>query len=101
MATSGNYRKFYVENGIRFSHTINPKTGYPVNHSLLSASVLAKTTGEADAYATSLMVMGLEKSIDFLKKHPELDAYLIYSEKDGKFKTYQTKGMEKIVKPAK
>ena len=101
MATSGNYRKFYIENGIRYSHTINPKTGFPVNHSLLSATILAKTTGEADAYATAMMVMGLDAAKVFLAKHPELDAYLIYGDKSGNFATYETPGMKGIVKAMK
>jgi thiamine biosynthesis lipoprotein len=58
VATSGSYRKYYEKNGIRYSHTIDPKTGYPVKHSLLSVSVVAGNTALADAYATSFMVMG-------------------------------------------
>ena len=61
MATSGNYRNFYYKGGRKFAHTIDPKTGYPVQHSLLSATVLAKTCAVADAYATSFMVMGIER----------------------------------------
>lgn len=90
IATSGNYRKFYVENGIRYSHTIDPKTGYPARHSLLSATVMTDSAAIADGYATALMVMGLEKSVDFLKKNPQLDAYLIYSLDDGSYKTWGT-----------
>lgn len=98
MATSGNYRKFYVENGIRYSHTINPKTGYPVKDSLLSATILASTTGEADAYATVMMVLGLEGAKDFLAKHPELEAYLIYSDCKGNYQIFETKGIKSFVK---
>lgn len=98
MATSGNYRKFYVENGIRFSHTIDPRTGYPAKNSVLSATVFALNAGTADAYATALMVMGLDASIEFLKQHPELDAYLIYSDAKGNYKSFQTPGMKKYLK---
>lgn len=77
LATSGNYRKFYVENGVKYSHTLNPKTGYPVKHNLLSASVISSSCMEADAYATAFMVLGLEKSMQLLKLHPELEAYFI------------------------
>lgn len=77
LATSGNYRKFYVENGIKYSHTLDPKTGYPVKHNLLSASVLSSSCMEADAYATAFMVLGLEKSMELLQLHPELEAYFI------------------------
>ena len=82
MATSGNYRNFYYKNGKRFAHTIDPKTGFPVQHSLLSATVLADECAVADAYATSFMVMGLERAKKLLERHPELMVYLIYD--DGK-----------------
>jgi len=78
VVTSGNYRKFYVKDGVKYSHTIDPTTGRPVTHSLLSATVVATTGTEADAYATIFMVMGVEKSKEFLAAHPELDALLIY-----------------------
>ncbi len=96
MATSGNYRKFYVDKktGKKYVHTLNPKTGYPVISHLLSASVLAKNTTLADGYATALMVLGLEKSKEFLKKHPELDAVLIYSDEKGNLKVFKTKGVK-------
>ena len=84
MATSGNYRNFYYKNGKRFAHTIDPKTGSPVQHSLLSATVLADECAVADAYATSFMVMGLERAKKLLERHPELMVYLIYDDgKDG------------------
>ena len=84
MATSGNYRNFYYKGGRKFAHTIDPKTGYPVQHSLLSATVLAKDCATADAYATSFMVLGIEKAQQVLKRHPELMAYFIYEDKAGK-----------------
>ena len=96
LATSGNYRKFYVENGQKFSHTINPLTGYPVRHSLLSASVMYPSCALADAYATSFMVMGLKESKAFLKYHPEIQAFLIFSDEQGNLKTWFTKGFEDI-----
>lgn len=79
MATSGNYRNFYTtEDGRRVAHTIDPATGYPVQHSILSATVLAPTCAQADAFATSFMVMGLDSARAILARHPELSAYLIY-----------------------
>lgn len=84
MATSGNYRNFYYKGGKKYAHTIDPKTGYPVQHSLLSATVIARDCATADAYATSFMVMGLEKAKKFLEQHPELMAYFIYSDEKGK-----------------
>lgn len=79
LATSGNYRNFYVtEDGRRVAHTIDPSTGYPVQHSLLSATVLAPTCAEADAFATSFMVMGVERAKAVLRRHPELQVFFIY-----------------------
>ena len=84
MATSGNYRNFYYKNGKRYAHTIDPKTGYPIQHNILSATVLAPSCAMADAYATSFMVLGLKESQKILEAHPELMAYFIYAdEKDG------------------
>lgn len=84
MATSGNYRNFYYKNGKKYAHTIDPKTGYPVQHNILSATVLAKDCATADAYATSFMVLGLDGAKKILEKHQNLLAYLIYSDHQGK-----------------
>lgn len=89
LATSGNYRNFYIENGKKYAHTIDPRTGMPVLHNLLSATVIADDCMSADAYATAFMVMGLESSKSFLESHPGLGAFLIYDE-NGVFKTYAT-----------
>ncbi len=83
MATSGNYRNFYYKNGKKYAHTIDPKTGRPVQHNILSATVLADNCASADAYATAFMVMGLDKAKAVLDKHPELMAYFIYSDDNG------------------
>ena len=83
MATSGNYRNFYYENGKKYAHTVDPKTGYPVQHTILSATVLAKSCAVADAYATSFMVMGLERAKKILDRHPDMMAYLIFSDEEG------------------
>ena len=92
LATSGNYRKFIEEDGRKYSHTIDPATGYPVKHSLLSATVVASDAMTADAYATWFMVEGLEKAKEILAATPGIDAYLVY-DKDGKFEAYYTKGI--------
>ena len=97
LATSGNYRKFYEKDGVKYSHTIDPKTGYPVNHSLLSATVIANDCMTADAFATAFMVLGLDKSIELIDQHPELEAYFIYSDKEGVFKVKSTSGIEDII----
>ncbi len=97
VATSGSYRKFFVKDGIRYSHTINPLTGYPVEHSLLSVSVTGNACATADAYATAFMVMGVEKSMKFLEKNKELDAFFIYSDENGEYQSITTKGFEAMI----
>ena len=88
MATSGNYRNFYVQGGRKFAHTIDPHTGYPVQHSLLSSTVLAHDCATADAYATAFMVLGVDKAKEVLARHPELMAYFIYAGPDGKMNVW-------------
>ncbi len=97
VATSGSYRKYYEKNGVRYSHTIDPKTGYPVKHSLLSVSVLNNNTALADAYATAFMVMGFEKARNFVEHDSTLEAFFIYSDSTGRNKTYGTKGFNKLI----
>lgn len=97
MATSGNYRNFYYKNGKKYAHTIDPHTGYPVQHNILSATVIADNCATADAYATAFMVMGLEKAQKLLERHPELMVYFIYSDKDGKNKTWCSEKLKKKV----
>lgn len=97
MATSGNYRNFYYKNGKKYAHTIDPKTGYPVQHNILSATVLAKNCATADAYATSFMVMGLDGAKKVLEKHPELDAYLIYSDEKGNNRIWYSPELKKKI----
>lgn len=92
IVTSGNYRKYREVNGKRLSHEIDPKTGYPVSHSLLSVSVIAPTAMEADAYATAFLVMGLEKSMQYLKEHNNLQAFFIYEDEQGNMTTTATEG---------
>ena len=94
MATSGNYRNFYYKNGKKYAHTINPKTGYPVQHNILSATVLAPNCATADAYATSFMVLGMEKAKQILEKHPELMAYFIYSDPKGRNAVWYSPSMK-------
>jgi thiamine biosynthesis lipoprotein len=94
LATSGNYHKFYYHNGKKYAHEINPATGYPVEHNLLSVTVIAPNATDADAYATACMIFGLEKSKQFIEKLPDTEAYFIYLDK-GKFETAWTKGFGK------
>ncbi|MCX6237479.1 MAG: FAD:protein FMN transferase [Bacteroidia bacterium] len=94
VTTSGNYRKFFEENGRKYSHIIDPHTGYPYKNSLLSVTVIAKDGLTADGYDTPLMVLGLEGARALLKQHPELDAYMIYSDENGRFQVEYTKGIQ-------
>lgn len=98
MATSGNYRKFYEEDGVRYSHTIDPETGFPVTHSLLSVSVIADDAGTADAWATAFLVMGLEKGKKFLEERDDLEAFFIYSGEEGFLMTWATEGMKELLR---
>ncbi len=95
MATSGNYRNFYYKNGKKYAHTIDPKTGYPVQHNILSATVFADDCATADAYATSFMVLGLDGARKILEKHPELCAYLIYSDQKGRNQIWYSPSLQK------
>jgi thiamine biosynthesis lipoprotein len=90
VATSGNYRKFTVENGVKIAHHIDPKTGNPTSNQLLSASIFTDKCISSDALATAILVMGLEKAKEFLSAHTEIQAYLIYSDEDGKYQVYIT-----------
>ncbi|MEM8895127.1 MAG: FAD:protein FMN transferase [Bacteroidota bacterium] len=93
LATSGNYRNFYIKDGQKVSHTISPYTGFPVEHSLLSASVFAKDCMSADAYATGFMVMGYEQSLKIIEQSDDVQAFLIYSDAQGEIQTYATPGI--------
>lgn len=97
IATSGNYRKFTIENGIKYAHHLDPKTGYSAKNNLLSVSLFSKKCIDADANATGILVMGLEKAKQFLEQHPELQAYLIYSDEFGNFQFYETPEIKSIV----
>lgn len=100
LATSGNYRNYYYKNGRKYTHTVNPRTGLPFQHTLLSASVMAPDCATADAYATAFMVMGMEQAKAVLKKHPELQAYFIYSTDNGQTATWHTPGFQQFIEPA-
>lgn len=97
IATSGNYRQFYIRNNVMYSHTINPKTGYPVKHSILSASVIAPNCMTADAYATAFMVLGVEKAMEIANANSELETYLIFQNTDKSISIQMTKGFEKYI----
>ena len=91
IVTSGNYRKFYLKDGRKYAHTIDPRTGYPVEHNLLSATIVAPDATMADAYATFCMVIGLDQSKEFISGREDLEGYLIYDE-NGEMKTWSSGG---------
>lgn len=98
LVTSGNYRKYYIENGEKYSHTLNPKTGYPVKHNLLSVTVIADNATIADAYATYFMVIGLEEAKEVIKNMPGIDALFVYGDNEQMY-VYSTPGVKTIQEP--
>ena len=96
LATSGNYRNFFIDNGEKYVHSIDPETGYPVKHKLLSVTVVTEDCMFADAYATAFMVMGIKKTKRYLQAHPELDAYLIYTNRKGEWETWATPAFSQL-----
>lgn len=99
MATSGGYRNFFDADGKRYSHTIDPKTGRPVEHSLASVTVVAKTCAEADAIATAVMAMGPTKGLAWLESLPEIEGLLLIADGPGEFKEAVTSGMQRLLQP--
>ena len=97
LATSGNYRAFYVENGVKYAHTIDPKTGFPARNTLLSATVVCDDCISADAYATTFMVLGVDKSKELLLKLKGMEVYFVYSDDKGGYQIYFTDGMKKMI----
>ena len=101
LTTAGNYRKFFVENGVKYGHTIDPKTGYPAKNTLLSATVVADDAVTADAWDTAFMVLGLEKSKELLKKLPGIEVYFIYSNEKGEYEIFCSEGLKKMISEQK
>lgn len=99
LATSGNYRRYWVddETGLKYSHTINPHTGTPARNRLLSVSILAPTSMDADAYATVCMVKGVDGCMDFLDSKSELEGYLVYTNDEGDWEVLVTEGFENAI----
>ncbi len=95
IATSGTYRRFFVEDGRKYSHTIDPHTGFPVDHNLLSVTVVASTAMETDAWATAFMVMGTDKSLEFTTEIEDLEGYFIYEGDSGELEVTYSEGFER------
>jgi thiamine biosynthesis lipoprotein len=100
LVTSGNYRKFYIRDGKKYPHTINPKTGYPVTHTLLSATILANDAITADGLGTACMVLGKDKALEMIEKLENTEVFLIYDE-NGTVKTVMSKGFEDSIEEVK
>lgn len=97
LVTSGSTRKYVERNGKRYSHCIDPKTGYPVEHQLLSATVLAENSVWADALASICMVMGLEKSLEIINALDGVEAYYIFANEKNELEIYATEGFKKLL----
>lgn len=97
LATSGNYRQFYYMGDKKYSHTIDPRTGYPVNHSLLSVTVIAPSCMQADAYATAFMVLGKDKALQVCESVSGMDCLLIFADENGENQLVYTDGFEKYL----
>ena len=97
MATSGNYRNFFERDGKKYAHTISPFTGYPVEHSLLSATVFHKSCMLADAYATAFMVLGFEESKKIIDSDETIEGHLIYSDSSGQIVSYTSEKAADII----
>ena len=97
VATSGNYRNYREENGKKISHTIDPRTGYPVQHSLLSATVIADDCATADAYATAFMVLGVEKAMEICNNDSSIEGFFIYADEAGNYATCMSKGFANYI----
>ncbi len=97
ISTSGNNRRYFIENGIKYAHHLDPKTGYPAKNNLLSVSLFGNDCITTDSNATGILVMGLEKAKLFLQNHSELEAIIIYSDEKGNYQYYKTNGIKNIL----
>lgn len=97
LATSGNYRKFFVEDGVKYAHTIDPKTGFPARNTLLSATVVCDDCISADGYATAFMVLGVDKSKELVQKLKGIEVYFVYSNQQGDYEVFFSEGMKKMI----
>jgi len=97
VTTAGDYRKFYIKDGKKYSHIINPHTGYPANSNLLSVTIVAPTAIMADAYDTPFMVLGVDSCLKVCKSIPGMECYLIYVDKNGKNQIVYSEGFKKYL----
>jgi thiamine biosynthesis lipoprotein len=97
LATSGNYRKYVIRQGKRYSHSINPKTGYPVDHNLLSVTVIAENAIKADALGTAFMIMGMEKAKEYAQRFQGIEICLIFENENGNLETFASAGFSTLI----
>ncbi len=97
MATSGDYRRYKVKDGVKYSHSINPKTGKTTHDNLLSVTILADDCMTADGYATACMIIGLEKATEIVNNYDGMEAYFVFSGQNGEFEIYFTEGFNKFI----
>lgn len=98
LATSGNYRRFYIEDGVKYSHTISPITGAPARNRLLSATIIADNAATADAFATACMVAGPEEAVRLIESNVFIKGFLIYSGDEGEYLTWMSEGLKDKLK---
>ena len=99
LATSGNYRKFWIdkETGVKYAHTIDPKSGFPAKNQLLSVTIISNDCIDADAYATACMVMGLQDAMKFVSEKDGMEAYFISTDENGDWEVSNTKGFNEYI----
>ncbi len=97
MATSGDYRNYYIKDGKKYTHTIHPQTGYPSEQNILSATVVASDCMTADAYATAFMVLGMEEAKKMISGIPDTYCYLIYRKEDGTIESVYSEGFDRFL----
>ena len=100
IATSGNYRNFYIKEGKKYAHTIDPRTGYPAEQQILSATIVADHCITADAYATAFMTLGLERVRALAPTIPGIEYYLIYVDEAGRHRIEYSEGMKPFLRTA-
>ncbi|MEG2067768.1 MAG: FAD:protein FMN transferase, partial [Tannerellaceae bacterium] len=97
IATSGDYRNFYIKDGKKYAHTIDPRTGYPAGQSILSATIVANDCMTADAYATTFMALGTDSAKRLAESIPEIEYFIIYADHEGKHQVAYSKGMTRYL----
>jgi thiamine biosynthesis lipoprotein len=96
-ATSGDYRNFFEVNGIRYSHVIDPRTGFPVSNRVVSASIICSTCTMADGIATAVMVMGVNKGLEMINRLDGVEGLIVVEQHNGRLADYHSKGFKEMI----